>query len=224
MSIRSGNSGGAAAASPAIAAPAEPHVPRLQAYVDAIVGVSRDAACTLRSILLFGSSVIGGYSESVSDVDLILVLADETSRDARLRLGEQVKRLEVLYGFGDVSRQPQNVLESFLQKVTANVRSFFICTHGDFAAADAVRIFDITPAQGIFVDRIVLASILGSAKTVWGEDLLPRAAAALPPIRRGDVLKVFFYSYNQVVLSANRFPRTVTIPAAAAPDAGGRVP
>jgi predicted nucleotidyltransferase len=206
MSSSSGNSAGAASPSATAIDHKEPLPPGLQDYLDAIVRVCRDEACTLSSVLLFGSSVTGGYSEAVSDVDLILVLADDTSKDSRIRLREQVERLEVLHASGGTSRQPQNALESLLQTVTADVRSFFICTHGDFVSADVARIFDIAPAQGIFVDRIVLASILGSATTVWGKDLLPQSAEALPPIRRLDVLKVFFYLYNQVLLSAVMFP------------------
>jgi predicted nucleotidyltransferase len=205
MSISSGIASVAHCVAPA-GAHKEPLPPSVQIYLDAIVRASLEETCTLASILLFGSCVTGGYSGSVSDVDLILVLADDASPEQRSRLRQQVERLETVHGFRHAAAaHPQNALESLLQKVTATVRSFFICTRSDFLRVDVVRIFDIAPAQAVFVDRIVLASIIGSGMTVWGEDLLPQSAAALPPIRRLDVFKVFFYISNQVLLSAAMF-------------------
>jgi hypothetical protein len=88
--------------------------------------------------------------------------------------------------------------------VTANVRSFFTCTRADLLSGEVRRLLGISAFQAAFVDRIVLHSILDSAVTVWGEDLLasvPRLA-----IRRIDVLKACYGLANQVVLTAALFP------------------
>jgi hypothetical protein len=55
-----------------------------------------------------------------------------------------------------------------------------------------------------FVDRIIFASIVASAVTVWGENLLPAVSA--PPVRRLDVFKALFGFSSQVLLSAVTFP------------------
>ncbi|HEX7795882.1 MAG TPA: hypothetical protein VF456_16085 [Vicinamibacterales bacterium] len=66
------------------------------------------------------------------------------------------------------------------------------------------RILDIPPLQALFVDRVVIPSIVGSAVTVWGEDLLPRVP--LLPIRRLDVLKAFHGLFCQVILVLAVYP------------------
>jgi hypothetical protein len=63
---------------------------------------------------------------------------------------------------------------------------------------------DLRPLETLFVDRIVFASIVASAVTVFGEDLLPRVA--VPAVRRLDVFKALFAFSSQVLLSAVTFP------------------
>jgi hypothetical protein len=54
------------------------------------------------------------------------------------------------------------------------------------------------------VDRIVLASIVSSAVTVCGEELLPRVL--VPPVRRRDVFKALFGFACQIVLIIQTYP------------------
>ena len=54
------------------------------------------------------------------------------------------------------------------------------------------------------MDRIVLASVVVSAKTIWGEELL--SLITLPPIRRFDVFKSLFGLGGLLLLSAVAFP------------------
>ena len=55
-----------------------------------------------------------------------------------------------------------------------------------------------------FADRIIFASIVASAVTIWGEDLLPRVP--VPSVRRLDVFKALYMISCQVVLSVVAFP------------------
>ncbi|MGI8508126.1 MAG: hypothetical protein ACR2MQ_02245 [Gemmatimonadaceae bacterium] len=196
---------------------AEPPLPpRIQAYIGAIVGTcaaneqtsERASKHALVSVVLFGSAATGGfskeYSGTVSDVDLILVVPDDASRDDRLRVRDDVMRLEALHGFRDDSPHPRSSLDAFMRRVTANVRSFFVCTRADLLSGSVARILDLPPQQAIFVDRVVIPSIVGSAVTVWGEDLLPNVQ--LPPIRRFEVFKAFHGLAGQILLSAAVFP------------------
>ena len=178
--------------------------PRVQVYLEAIVETFAARQRAPVSVILFGSAATGGFSGSSSDVDLILVLPDDANHDDWLRLRDDVARLETLHGFHTGHLHARRGLEAFVERVTANVRSFFICTRGDLLSGRVARILDLRPSQALFVDRIVIPSIVGSAVTVWGEELVPHIP--LSPIRRFDVLKAFHGLFAQVLLSVAVFP------------------
>ena len=71
-------------------------------------------------------------------------------------------------------------------------------------SGDVARVLDLRPLETPFVDRIIFASIVASAVTVWGEELLPRVP--VPSVRRLDVFKALFAFSSQVLLSAVTFP------------------
>jgi predicted nucleotidyltransferase len=181
-----------------------PRPPRVQAYLEAIVRTCEDGGRALVSVVLFGSAATGGFSGTVSDVDLLLVLPDGASSEDRHRLRDDVARLEAVHGFREEPARPLGALEAFVERVTASVRSFFVCTRGDLLSGDVARILDLRPSQAVFVDRVVVPSIVGSAITVWGEDLLP--LVPLSPVRRFDVFKALFGLSGQVLLCAAVFP------------------
>jgi predicted nucleotidyltransferase len=176
----------------------------VQAYIEAIVRMCTEGGRSLVSVVLFGSAATGGFSETVSDVDLILIVSDGASSEDRHRLRDDVARLEALHGFRKEPAKPLAALEAFVERITANVRSFFICTRGDLLSGDVARILDIPQSQALFVDRVVVPSMVGSAVTVWGEDLLHRVP--LWPVRRFDVFKALFGLSGQAVLCAALFP------------------
>jgi predicted nucleotidyltransferase len=176
----------------------------VQAYLDAVVAASAAGACPLVSLILFGSAATGGFAATASDVDLILVARDDSTREDRVRLREAVERLEALHGVRVGSTRRRGALEAFVERVTANVRSFFICTRADLLSGDVGRILDLPRTQAVFVDRVVLPSIVGPAITLWGEDLLPQIP--LLPIRRVDVFKAFHGIFSQALLALAVFP------------------
>ena len=181
-----------------------PPIPaRVQAYLEALVRTCGGSGRALVSIVLFGSLATGGFSAKASDVDLILIVSDGTSEEDRRRLREAVECVEALHGFRE-NDGPQSSLEAFVEKVTANVRSFFICTRSDLLSGRVERILDLRPSQALFVDRVVIPSIVTSAVTVWGEDLLSQIP--MLPIRRFDVFKAFFGFSSQALLSVAVFP------------------
>lgn len=163
---------------------------QVQAYVEAIVHTCADGGPALVSVVLFGSAAVGGWVETVSDVDLILVVPDRATDADIDHLRSEVQRIEILHRLHTHSAHGQPALEKLLDRLTANVRSFFICTRSDLLSGDIGRILRLHPAQTIFVDRVVLANIVTSGITVWGEALLPLVPVA--PIRRLDVFKALF--------------------------------
>jgi predicted nucleotidyltransferase len=158
----------------------------------------------LVSVALFGSAAKGGFSGEVSDVDLIVVLSDDASRTQRSRLADNVARLEAVHGLRPDTSHPPGSLRALIDRVMAHGFSSFVCTRGDVISGDVGRVLDLSPLETLLVDRIVFASIVASAVTVWGEDLLPRVA--VPSVRRLDVFKALYAFSGQVLASAVMFP------------------
>jgi len=181
-----------------------PLSPRAQDYIDAILKTCSESECAPVSVILFGSAAAGGFSDTVSDVDLILVLPDTAKPECKPHFKAAVKQLEIKHGIGIAPSQRLGGLESLVNRITGNDHSVFVCTRGDLLSGDPGRMLGLKPAQAFFVDRVVIPSIVFSAVTVRGEEFLPQIH--LPPIRRVDVFIAFFGLFNQVLLTAGLFP------------------
>jgi predicted nucleotidyltransferase len=177
---------------------------RVQAYVDEIVHKCAESGRALVSLILFGSASVGGWVETASDVDLILVVPDEATDEDMDRLRREVEHIEIIHGLLSPAAPRQPALEMFLNRITAHDRSFFICTRGDLLSGDIGRILRVHPLQAKLVDRIVLANFVASGITVWGEAILPVVPTA--PIRRFDVFKALFGLFPMALTSAAIFP------------------
>jgi predicted nucleotidyltransferase len=181
-----------------------PVAPRVEAYLRDIVRLCGAPAGPVLSVVLFGSAATGSYTAAISDVDLLLVVRDDVSPEERRRVRESVQELETRHGLAKIRPARRRALEAFADRITANVRAFFVCTRADLLSGEPARILDIPPAQARFVDRIAIPSIVASGVTVWGEELLARVP--LPPIRRFDVAKAFFGLFNQALFSTAVYP------------------
>src|SRR5437868_5299034 len=65
---------------------ASPIPPPVLSYLEDVVRTCVDRERGLVSVVLFGSAAIGGFSATVSDVDMILVVPDHTSREDKNQL------------------------------------------------------------------------------------------------------------------------------------------
>jgi predicted nucleotidyltransferase len=175
----------------------------VQQYIDAVARLPAGGENSLVSVILFGSAASGAFSET-SDVDLILVLPNEAAVEDRRRLRETVLDLEIRHGLRMPANRRKNLLETFAEHATGEAHSCFYCTRDDLLSGNAGRVFGLRAVEELFVERIVLASILVSARTVWGEELLP--LISVPPLRRLDVFKALFRLTGLVMLSAVAFP------------------
>jgi hypothetical protein len=172
-------------------------------YAAAVAAAAEAAGSPLTSVVVFGSVVTGGYAAAVSDVDMVLVVPDGTDAAAAVRLRSAVEAVEAAHGYREAGERP-GTLDMFARRITANVRSFFICTRADVLSGDVRRVLGISRAQAAFVDGVVLPSIVLSGTTAWGEDLLDRVP--LRPLRRFDVAKAFFGLFNQALLCVALYP------------------
>jgi predicted nucleotidyltransferase len=177
---------------------------RVRSYIESLVQTCAQDRAPLVSVVLFGSAAKGGFSGDVSDVDLIIVVPDDTSRAKRRRLGDDVARLETLHELRPATTHSTGRVRARVERAVGHGISCFVCTRSDLISGDVARVLDLRPWEAPFVDRIVFASIVASAMTVWGEDLLPRVP--VPCVRRLDIFKALFGFSGHVLLSAVTFP------------------
>jgi predicted nucleotidyltransferase len=175
----------------------------VQQYIDAVAQLRVCGENSLVSVILFGSAASGAFSES-SDVDLIIVTPDETSLEDRRLLRDAVTDLEIMHGLRFPDNRPKNPLEMFAEHAGGHGHSFFVCTRGDLISGDVARVFGLQAAEEVFLERTFLASVIVSAKTVWGEDLL--RLVPLPSLQRLDVFKAHFRLTGLVLFSAAAYP------------------
>jgi predicted nucleotidyltransferase len=175
-------------------------IPRIQTYLDDVVRTCARIDQPIVSVIVFGSAASGGFS-GVSDVDLMIIVPDETTSAGKRQLRAEVTRLEIAHGFRP--RHPTGALQARVERAVGHLFPCNICTREDLISGDVARILDLRPWEAPFVDRIVLASIIASAVTTWGEDLVPRVP--VPPVRRLDVLKALFGFACQIVLIVQTF-------------------
>jgi predicted nucleotidyltransferase len=183
-------------------------VERINTYVAGIAAAYGGDDGGLASIVVFGSAATGGYATGVSDVDLLIVLADEASPAYRECIARVTADLELGLGLAkrrvDQERAMLRTLRGLVDRITANVRTFFICSKADLLSGEPGRILDLPRFQAAFTDRITIPSIVGSGITMWGEELLSQVP--IPPIRRRDVAKAWFGLFNQALVAAAVYP------------------
>lgn len=180
--------------------------PVVDRYVSSVVSVCSSPDRGVVSVVLFGSAATGSYTPGISDVDLLIVVADSATGKDKLSLRATISQLEASSGAAKHYPYERGALDGIADRITANVRSFFVCTRGDLLSGDPARILDISAVQARFVDRVAVPSIVGSGVTIWGEDLLTQVP--LLPIRRLDVAKAFFSLFSQLLFAAFAYPFT----------------
>jgi predicted nucleotidyltransferase len=177
-------------------------------YLDAIARACGGPEGPLCSLVLFGSAATGGYTPALSDVDVLVVLRDDADPSARDVVRQAVADLESRHGLGKPRGRSSGAigraLAGYADRVTANVRAFFVCSRADLLSGSPRRILGIPRLQAAFVDRVAVPSIVASAVTVWGEDLL--GDVPLPAIRRLDVVKACFGLLGQALFAAAAYP------------------
>jgi predicted nucleotidyltransferase len=180
--------------------------PVVDQYVSSVISVCSRPDRGVVSVVLFGSAATGSYTPAISDVDLLIVVADNATGKDKQGLRDTISQLEASCGVAKRHSYERGALDGIADRITANVRSFFVCARSDLLSGDPARILDIPAVQARFVDRVAIPSIIGSGVTIWGEDLL--AQVPLLPIRRLDVGKAFFSFFNQLLFTAVAYPFT----------------
>lgn len=152
---------------------------RVRVYVNRVITRSVEiCGARLRAVLLFGSVASGQFEEGVSDIDLILVVSDETESQVFAQLESALRQLETAYG---PLKNRGHFLNTFASR-TALFKSHFIIRQSTLASLDAKKLFH--EAQGfnfslgrfllpLAPSRLVLRNVLTSGIVVYGEKILP---------------------------------------------------
>ena len=176
----------------------------IRKYLEAVAQLRLSSGASLVSVILFGSAAKGAFAAAVSDVDLVVVLPDSASQADRREIQEKVFALEITHGFRAPSDRTRGWLEKYLERCAGYSLSGFVCTRSDLLSGEISRVLGLSPFETVFIDRIVLAGVIISAVTVWGEELL--AQVPIPALRRLDVLKALFNFMSAIIMSAAVFP------------------
>lgn len=171
-------------------------------YIQEIVNTANKKNIAIQSILLFGSAAKYDFT-SGSDIDLLIITENQLSDDEEKTFKAAIVNIEQRQGFKKVSVN-KNLIEKFIDRAGGNDLSFFITSKAILLSGDAGRILSLSPFEARFVNRIVLASIIIPAVTVWGEDL--KYQIPLQPIRKIDVIKAFFSFINLMLFIVFIYP------------------
>jgi predicted nucleotidyltransferase len=175
----------------------------VSAYLNALVATCAKNDCEPVSVVVFGSAARGGLSSKSSDVDTLVVLSDEISEDRQHALKNAIALLEAEHGFRTSPSNRPAMYEDWAEYLSSNAFSAFVCSESDLLSGDVARILKLKPIEALLVDRIALPTILDSAVTFWGKDLL--ASVNTPPIRRLDVLKASLSFFSVLWMSATLY-------------------
>ncbi|MEX2722486.1 MAG: nucleotidyltransferase domain-containing protein [Candidatus Freyarchaeota archaeon] len=123
-------------------------------------------------LYIFGSALSGEYSAS-SDFDFLVVLSDGATDKQIERVNGLLDGLEIKYGLREEKFSLLGKALRALERSTGMFESHFVCRKNDFLRADFPRIFKINRLMSkLFAPSpIVLGSVLGRIKKLYGEDL-----------------------------------------------------
>lgn len=159
-------------------------------YLDALFELADQKSCEIVSIMIFGSAAKGGFSP-VSDVDLLIVLADEVPWNEKVRLKHELGALEFEHKLRERPKSNKESILTVVDRVAAQFKSQFVCYKRDFISGNSAAVFGINRVlESLFLStRIAFANDVISAKTVWGEDLLSQVR--VPLLTKAHLVKNF---------------------------------
>jgi predicted nucleotidyltransferase len=159
-------------------------------YLDAVRQTADKRRRDIVSIWIFGSASIGGFSSEVSDVDLMIVLADDVTQDVKLEMKCEFEALELRHGLRQCPKDGVEHLISALDQKIGGFKSLTFCYKRDLMAGEVSAVFEAN-ALAKFINGsthlFCFASIIKSAQTIWGEELI--AQIPNPAITKEHFLK-----------------------------------
>jgi predicted nucleotidyltransferase len=132
-------------------------------------------------LYLFGSALGEEFSAS-SDFDFLVVLSDGVTVKQIHYVNSLLEGLEIKYGLREEKFSiPGKVLRT-IERSTGMFESHFVCRKNDLLRADFPQIFNTSHLMSKLLapSPIVLGSVLGRIKKLYGEDLHLKVAVPKP--------------------------------------------
>ncbi|MCK4736071.1 MAG: nucleotidyltransferase domain-containing protein [Methanophagales archaeon] len=163
----------------------------------------------LESIILFGSLAEGYFSEDVSDVDIIVVLSDDSSKEDIKKSREIIKNIEIKYNFSQKTDSFRGRLLKFFDEQTGMFVSYFVCKKSDLIQGNFNKIFLRSPIFFLIADiavpkKIVLTNVFGRASIVYGNNVLQEIK--IPIIGIIDIIKDFIMNFCLSLFAISIYP------------------
>lgn len=125
----------------------------------------------VRSVLLFGS-VVSGETTAVSDIDLLVVLEDDT--DQGYRGSVRARCLQLAEQYLAVEDARENPIERGVDRATGMFRSGFVVTASEVERGTFHAIFNTSRLAYVLAPwRTVLAAVFDRTVTLYGPSLAP---------------------------------------------------
>jgi len=171
-------------------------------YLSDVIQLADARHPAIVSILIFGSVAKGGFLQSISDVDLIVVLADEAPQHMKRVISYDLAALELKHGLRKQSNSKLERLYTTVDRMASQFKSYFVCYKRDLLSGNTAAVFDVNPLIESLVLSVEIgfASIVKSSAVIWGEDF--RHQIRIPALTKAHLVKncAAFVSLNACAL------------------------
>jgi predicted nucleotidyltransferase len=165
------------------------HLPVMD-YLDEVRQTADRRGQDIISIWMFGSALVGGFSSPVSDVDLMIVLADDVTQDVKSDIRREFEALECKHGLRACPKGRLEHLSAVCDQKIGGFKSLTLCYRRDLLAGNVSAVFEAN-ALAKWVNNTThifcFSSIVNSAQTIWGDDLIARIP--IPAITKRHLFK-----------------------------------
>ncbi len=158
-------------------------------YIDDVIRFVETRKPEIISVLTFGSVTKDGFSQLISDVDLIVALADEVPRKTKQMISRELSALEVKHKLRKRPASKRDTVYMAFDEAAGQFLSHFVCYRRDLISGNTAAVFEVNPlAESLLISsNIAFANIVTSANVVWGEDFLHRIH--IPALSKVDLAK-----------------------------------
>ncbi len=158
-------------------------------YIDDVIRFVETRKPEIISVLTFGSVTKDGFSQLISDVDLIVALADEVPRKTKQMISRELSALEVKHKLRKRPASKRDTVYMAFDEAAGQFLSHFVCYRRDLISGNTAAVFEVNPlAESLLISsNIAFANIVTSANVVWGEDFLYRIH--IPALSKVDLAK-----------------------------------
>lgn len=175
---------------------------KVRDYLHEVLKVANERGPDIVSVMIFGSVAKGGFSP-VSDVDLLVVLADEVPWKEKKRLEHDLAALELEHKLRERPKSKRELILTVVDRVAGQFKSQFVCYKREFISGNSAAVFGINPVLEslLLTTRIAFANDVMSARTAWGEELLSQVR--VPLLTKGHLVKncVGLLAFNAAALA-----------------------